>query len=76
MRWTGVSDHTARSWLQARSSPSGLHLIQLSANSRKVLIAVLRLSGHGDLELGLRLTDIEEELRRLIVLVHSAAQGE
>jgi hypothetical protein len=32
MRWTGVSDTTARSWLHGRVSPSGMHLIALAVS--------------------------------------------
>ncbi len=41
MRWTGVSDTTARSWINGRASPSGLHLLELAAHSEPVMIFFL-----------------------------------
>lgn len=66
MRWTGVSDTTARSWLYGRGSPSGVHLVALAANSRPVLVVLLRLTGHDDLVIGLKLREIEEGLLQVI----------
>lgn len=71
MRWTGVSDTTARSWLQGRSSPSGLHLIALAAQSRSIMMVLLRLTGYGDLELGLELREIEAGLVRALAHVRT-----
>lgn len=62
MRWTGVSDHTARSWLNGRTSPSGLHMLELAMQSEFVMMTLLRLTGHGELELGLKLHAIEGSL--------------
>jgi hypothetical protein len=71
MRWTGVSDTTARAWLYGRSAPSGPHLLALAANSRPVMAVLLRLTGHGELELGLNLQEIERGL--LLALSHVRA---
>ncbi len=62
MRWAGVSDTTARAWLQGRASPSGVHLLALAAHSHLVMIVLLKLTGHEGLEIGLRLQEIEEGL--------------
>ena len=62
MRWTGVSDTTARAWIHGRTAPSGSHLLALAANSRPVMIALLQMTGHGDLELGFRLREVENDL--------------
>lgn len=75
MRWAGVSDTTARAWLQGKGSPSGLHLVALAAHSDPVMIVLLRLTGHGDLELGLRLRDIDTNLRQLLSLVQETRSG-
>jgi hypothetical protein len=66
MRWTGVSDTTARSWLYGHGSPSGVHLVALAANSRPVLIVLLRLTGHDDLVIGLKLHEVEQGLLQVI----------
>ena len=74
MRWTGVSDTTARSWLNGRSSPSGLHLLELAAHSEPVMIFFLEATGHGDLEIGLRLQEIEQDLEEALDRVRSMRQ--
>lgn len=71
MRWTGVSDNTARSWLNGRASPSGLHLLELAAHSEPVMIFLLEVTGHGDLEIGLRLQEIEVDLEDTLDRVRS-----
>jgi len=71
MRWTGVSDTTARAWLQGRASPSGRHLIALAAHSNPVMIILLRLTGHEDLEIGLRLREIETGLEQALEQVRA-----
>lgn len=69
MRWTGVSDTTARAWLQGRVSPSGLHLLQLAAKSASVMVVVLRLTGHRDLEISFRLQEIEADLDDVVARI-------
>lgn len=76
MRWTGVSDKAARSWLQGRASPSGIHLLALAARSEAVMSMLLRLTGHGDLEIAISLRSMEAELIRLQAIVQSAANQE
>lgn len=71
MRWTGVSDTTARSWLNGRASPSGLHLLELATHSKPVMIYFLEATGHGDLEIGLRLREIERNLEDALDRVRS-----
>lgn len=66
MRWTGVSDHTARSWLYGKSTPSGLHLLMLAAHSDLVMTRMLVLTGHGEIELGFKLQAIESGLERAL----------
>ena len=73
MRWTGVSDPTARAWCHGRASPSGLHLVALAANSDAVMSVLLRLTGHTELELGLDLHTIEMGLIKALAHVHSLA---
>ena len=76
MRWTGVSDTTARTWLQGKGSPSGIHMVTLAAHSDPVMIALLRLTGRGDLELGLRMREVEGALVELLTLVRETRSGE
>lgn len=72
MRWTGVSDTTARSWLCGRVSPSGAHLVTLAANSPSVMTVFLMLSGHSDLEVGLELRRIETGLEQALITLRAA----
>lgn len=72
MRWTEVSDRTARAWLTGRASPSGFHLVTLAAHSEAVMIALLKLSGHGELEIDLQLREIEARLVRLLATVRAS----
>jgi len=72
MRWTGVSDTTARSWLCGRASPSGAHLVTLAAHSPSVMTVFLNLSGHGDIDVGLELRRIETALEQALVIVRGA----
>ncbi len=74
MRWTGVSDTTARSWLCGRVSPSGAHLVTLAANSPSVMTVFLTLSGHSDIEVGLDLRRIETALEQALFTLRVAMQ--
>ena len=74
MRWTGVSDTTARSWLCGRVGPSGAHLVALAANSPSVMTLFLALSGHRDLQVGLDLDRIEEGLEQALIKLRAALQ--
>lgn len=69
MRWTGVSDTTARTWLYGRASPGALNLVALAAHSKPVMFVLLNLAGYGNLELGLRLREVETILLRLLAMV-------
>ena len=69
MRWTGVSDTTARFWLCGRVSPSGAHLVTLAANSPSVMAVFLALSGHRDLEVALDIRKIEADLEQALITV-------
>ena len=66
MSWTGVSDHTARSWLHGRSCPGGRHLLLLSAHSEAVMRCFLRLSGHESIGVGLDLASAEAMLTQML----------
>lgn len=75
MRWTGVSDTTARSWLNGRACPSGRHLLELAAQSEPVMIYFLEATGHADLEIALRLREIERDLEDALERVRSMSQS-
>jgi hypothetical protein len=48
MRWTGVSERTAKNWISGSHGPSGEHLISLMRHSDEVLIGLLTLAGRGE----------------------------
>lgn len=66
MRWTRVSDRTAREWLHGRSSPNGRHLIMLATHCRPVMATVLRLSGHDRAALAVDLEAVETSLEAIL----------
>lgn len=76
MRWTHVSNHTARSWLHGQTSPSGLHLVELAAQSTPVMHALLQLTGRGDLLLRLELDLLEQSLERTLQELRAFRHGD
>lgn len=66
MRWTGVSERTAKNWLAGSHGPAGEHLVALMRNSNEVLAAVLSLAGRGELKIGAGLHETRETLLQLL----------
>ena len=75
MRWTEVSDTTARGWISGRVAPSGRHLLALAAHSRLVMIVVLRMTGHAELEIGIGLQEIEHNLLLALSQIRAITGG-
>ncbi len=71
MTWTGVSDHTARAWLNGRTSPNGVHLVALAANCLPVMHAFLELTGHAKVALDIELEVVEERLEAMLKAARS-----
>lgn len=71
MRWTHVSDHTARSWINGQTSPSSLHLLELATQSEPVMAAILKLTGHPSLQLALDLAEVEYALEKALRRIRS-----
>ncbi|WP_296721022.1 hypothetical protein [Erythrobacter sp.] len=69
MRWTHVSDHTARSWLNGHTSPSSLHLLELATQSQTVMAVILKATGYGGLELAHDLAVVENALEEALARV-------
>lgn len=75
MRWTHVSDRTARKWLHGEAIPSGLHLLALATKSPSVMTLVLELTGHSDVILALEMRAIERDLERALESVRAALES-
>lgn len=71
MRWTRVSDHTARSWLNGHTSPSSLHLLELAMHSENVMTVILQATGHAGLELAHDLAAVEDMLETALARVRA-----
>lgn len=76
MAWTGVTDHTARYWLNGRKSPSGVHLLALAANSRSVMNLILHLTGHDRVGIGMDLASLEAGLEEALQAVRALQSSE
>ncbi len=66
MRWTGVSERTAKNWLVGSHGPAGGHLVELMRNSNEVLAVVLSLAGRGELKIGAGLHETREGVLQLL----------
>ncbi|NVD45096.1 hypothetical protein [Qipengyuania atrilutea] len=66
MRWTHVSDHTARSWINGQTSPSSLHLLEMATQSEPIMAVILKLTGHPSLALTLDLAAVEYALEKTL----------
>ncbi len=69
MRWTGVSERTAKNWLAGSHGPAGEHLVELMRNSDEVLAAVLVLAGRGELKIGAGLHETRETLLQVLKIL-------
>jgi len=69
MRWTGVSERTAKNWLSGRCGPSGHHLVQLASQSDIVLAAMLALAGRNHHMVGAKLLGMRESLAGIVQLI-------
>lgn len=68
MKWTGVSQRTAKNWLSGSNTPSGVHLILLARESNAVLKAIMLMADRPEMSLGASLIS----LRRLLTETLSA----
>ena len=64
--WTGVSDHTARSWINGRKCPTALRLLILATNCPAVMTLILHLTGNDRLSIGIRLGAVEDALETML----------
>ncbi|MPT48380.1 MAG: hypothetical protein E2598_08165 [Sphingobium sp.] len=62
-RWTGVSERTAKNWLNGTNAPNGVHLVLLAKESNAVLKAFMLMADRPELSLEASLLS----LRRILV---------
>jgi hypothetical protein len=62
MKWTGVSERTAKNWIAGFHGPAGEHLIELLRNSDEVVATVLSLSARTELQIAVGLHEACETL--------------
>jgi hypothetical protein len=74
MRWTGVSERTAKSWLAGSAGPSGAHLIALMSASELVFEVVLRLAGRNWPPTANSVPDATNLLRQAIALLEGGRE--
>ena len=72
MRWTGVSERTAKNWLAGSHGPAGQHLIELMRRSEEVCLAVLILSERDNYGLALDIKEIHLKLSKMIAVLEDA----
>ena len=66
MRWTGVSERTARNWISGTHAPAGEHLVELMRNSDAVFLAVLSLAGRSEAHVFASLDAVRTELETIL----------
>jgi hypothetical protein len=71
MRWTDVSERTAKNWLAGSHGPAGAHLIELMRNSNEVVAAVLALSGRSRLQIAASLIETRETVSQILATMDS-----
>jgi len=64
MRWTGASDRSARTWMNASGSPSGYHLLRLARECDAVFEVMLDFTDRHEARLGVDLHAAEVAIAR------------
>ena len=62
MKWTGVSDRTAKNWLAGTHAPTGEHTANLMRHSDEVLMTVLQVSGRDACGVAIQLAELRSAL--------------
>lgn len=66
IKWTGVSERTAKNWILGYCGPSGENLIELMRHSDVVLAVVLELAGRRDALASDRIERVRQELASIL----------
>ena len=66
IKWTGVTERTAKNWLSSSYGPSGEHLLELMRHSDVVFFVVLGLAGRNETLAMSRIENIRQDLERVL----------
>ena len=66
MKWSGVSERTAKKWLDGTNAPSGENLVALMKNSNEVMTVVLELAEREEQKCAFQLHELRARLVNLI----------
>lgn len=66
MRWTNVSERTAKNWIAGSYGPTGENLIELLRRSDAVLVVVLELAGRQEVLAAHRMGLLRRELASIL----------
>jgi len=75
MRWTGVSERTAKNWISGSHGPSGEHLVSLIRHSDAVLVSVFAMAGRGDAIVAFQLIELREKIEEIRELIDAVLTG-
>lgn len=62
MKWTKVSQRTAKNWLNGTNAPSGVHLVLLARESNAVLKALMLMAERPEMSLGASILSLRRVL--------------
>lgn len=65
MRWTSVSERTAKNWLVGSNGPAGEHLVELMRHSDEVLGTILDIAGRDASKAAIQLSELRSALVRM-----------
>ena len=66
MKWAGVSERTAKNWLNGTHAPSGENLVSLIRNSNEAMAMVLELAEREEQRCAFQLIELREKLVLLV----------
>ena len=76
MRWTGVSERTAKNWIAGSHGPAGEHLVSLMGHSNEVLKVVLKLGNRETQHLCQELADVRSTLVSMVSKLDNVLSAE
>lgn len=71
IKWTGVTERTAKNWISGSYGPSGEHLIGLMKHSDTVMDVVLNLAGRHETLAMQRLEVVRRDVREVLKVLEA-----